>query len=146
MHIELSLALPRDALTVPVVRRVLAQSLGALGVETGCVDDIQLAVSEACTNVLDHAQDGDDFEVVASIDDTGCVVEVRDVGVGFATAAVAGRADAHVEAESGRGVQLMRALVDELAFEPGDARGTVVRMRKALAFAVDSPLPTLAGS
>ncbi|HMC72308.1 MAG TPA: ATP-binding protein, partial [Mycobacteriales bacterium] len=83
MEINFTLQLPRDALSVPVVRRVLNSSMQTLGVAEDCLTDIEIALTEACTNVLDHAADGDEYKVIAGLDDNACVIEVIDTGRGF---------------------------------------------------------------
>lgn len=129
----MTLALPRDGLSVPVVRRVLSTSLRTLGVEPDVVSDIELALTEACTNVLDHVADGEQYDVSAGITDTECLIEVRDAGAGFDHGSQ-GFAEAAASDEGGRGILLMRALVDRVQFEsvPGD--GTVVHLAKRLAW------------
>lgn len=71
MEIRLTLALPRDELSIPVVRRICTQSLTVLGVAQECQQDLELALAEACTNVLNHSGPGDHYEVVAGITDAG---------------------------------------------------------------------------
>ena len=135
MQLRLRLSLPSEARSVPLVRRVLRHALVVLGVAGDCVDDIELAVTEACTNVLDHVPDEAEYEVVAGIEGDRCVLEVIDEGGGFAAPAALGQgAVVDPAAESGRGLQLMRALVDHLAFDSCERRGTVVRMEKALSY------------
>ena len=68
MEFKLTLALPRDNQSVPVARRVLKNSLQVLGVRADVVSDIELALTEACTNVLDHAGDADEYEVSAGVE------------------------------------------------------------------------------
>ena len=131
MEIKLTLALPRDEYSVPVARRVLARSLEVLGVDERVVADIELALTEACTNVLDHAGETDEYEVSAGIDGTLCIIEVIDRGAGF-DSSVKGLADAEPTAEDGRGIQLMRALVDKVTFTSRPTVGTVVHLEKQL--------------
>ena len=145
MQLQLDLDLPRDELSVPVIRRVLGNALRTLGVLDECVDDIEVALTEACTNVLDHVQDGEVYHVRASIDEASCVLEVVDKGAGFDDGPH-GHADAGTDAEAGRGIQLMRRLVDSVRFEPRGTGGTVVHLRKALQFDKDAPGPRLATS
>ena len=133
MEIKLTLALPRDEYSVPVARRVLARSLDVLGVDETVVADIELALTEACTNVLDHAGDSDEYEVSAGIDGTLCIIEVIDRGGGF-DGATQGLADADPAAEDGRGIQLIRALVDKVTFTSRPQVGTVVHLEKQLAW------------
>lgn len=133
MDLRFSLYLPRDEASVPIVRRLCRGVLGDLGVSEGCVEDIALALTEACTNVLKHTngQDGE-YRVDIEINESMCEVSVVDAGRGFdygsATHEVAVPA-----AESGRGLHLMSVLADDLKFTstPG-VDGTVVHLSKSL--------------
>jgi len=143
MEIKFTLQLPRDALSVPVVRRVLNSSMKTLGVCEDCLNDIEIALTEACTNVLDHAAQGDEYEVVAGLDDSMCVIDVVDTGRGF-DADHLGHADAEPTAEEGRGIQLIRSLVDRVHFRSRPETGMIVHLEKDLTFTDGSPLQRLA--
>ena len=142
MEIKFTLQLPRDALSVPVVRRVLNSSMQTLGVAEDCLTDIEIALTEACTNVLDHAAAGDEYEVIAGLDDNACVIEVIDTGRGF-DAEKLGHIDADPCAEEGRGIQLIRALVDKVHFRSRAESGTIVHLEKELQYVDGSPLQRL---
>jgi serine/threonine-protein kinase RsbW len=148
VEIRLALALPRDELSIPVVRRLCTESLRVLGAAEECAQDLELALTEACTNVLRHAAEGDDYEVIAGIDGDSAVLEVVDRGPGFNSMALARAAsgeDAKPDAETGRGLQIMRALMDSVEFQsrPGDTR-TVVRLEKELQWRDDAAAKRLA--
>jgi serine/threonine-protein kinase RsbW len=142
VEFKLTLALPRDEYSVPVARRVLKNSLTVLGVREEIVHDIELALTEACTNVLDHAGDSDDYEVSAGIDGTACVIEVVDRGNGF-DGSSHGHAEVEAAAAHGRGIQLMRALVDKVTFTSRPASGTVVHLEKELEWHDDAAIKKL---
>ena len=75
LELNLSLCLPTDELSVPVVRHICTYALSEVGVHEVCQSDISLALTEACTNVLDHAtQDGEAYEVDITIDDERCTI------------------------------------------------------------------------
>ena len=137
MEIRLRLALPRDASSVPVARRLLRQSMDLLGAEPDIVGDLQLALTEACTNVLDHSQAGDDYEVSVGIGNDRCVLEVIDHGHGF-DGSEHGHQQADTGDEEGRGIHLMRALVDTVEFESLPSQGTVVHLEKKMVWAQGS--------
>ena len=114
MNIEFSVRLPVDAQSVPLVRGLLRQALEQFGVvETG-IQEIVLALTEACANVVQHSGDGNDYEVAVRIDDDTCRISVWDEGGGFEMPDLSKPVD---PTEGGAGLVLMRALVDELAFE-----------------------------
>lgn len=129
-----SLALPSRALSISLIRRMLGDALRGLGVSEDCVADILVAASEACTNVVQHSQASSRYQVVAVIDDDVCVVQVIDFGCGFhgPGPAVESRGMPDDQAESGRGIRIMRALVDDLDFDSVADEGTVVHLQKRL--------------
>lgn len=143
MEIKLSLALPRDEFSVPVVRRLLRDSLLVLGALEECIEDIELALTEACTNVLDHAHEGSEYEVSAGVDGDQCVLEVVDHGGRAFDGTKLGLAEADPSAEEGRGIQLMRALVDRVTFISQPRDGTVVHLEKQLFWHEDSVIHRL---
>jgi serine/threonine-protein kinase RsbW len=133
----MKLQLPSEARSVPLVRSVLRHSLEILGVSAECTSDIEVAITEACTNVLAHAADGHDYEVSAGIDDDTCVLEVLDRSYHPQVTPIPAPGGVLIDpnAENGRGLQLIRALVDTLYFDVQDDDGTIVRMSKALVYA-----------
>ena len=83
--VKFCLVFQRETLSVPVMRRVLGDTLRGLGVDEESVYDILLAATEACTNVLTHGgRKVRDYAVVTSLGAVGCQVEVTDDGVGLA--------------------------------------------------------------
>ena len=107
--------------------------MGEIGVTEDCIHDIAVALTEACTNVLKHSGPGDEFEISLDVDDNQCVIRVVDTGHGFDSESLGiGRADA--AAEQGRGLELMRALVDKVKFVSKPEAGTVVYLEKVLEF------------
>jgi len=145
VEIKITLALPRDEVSIPVVRRMLTTSMTVLGVDPTSVHDVAVAVSEACTNVLEHAADGAEYEVAVGIDDNLCVIEVLDKGGGF-DARQAGRHAADLSAEQGRGIHLMRHVVDQVRFERRPGRGTVVHLEKRLVWQQGALVPRLSSN
>jgi len=140
MQLVFTLSLPRDEASVPIVRHVCRDCLLKLGVEAECVSDIELAVTEACTNVLDHAHGtGDVYEVRVEVDEHRSKISVVDTGEGFDLEAK-GFKQVEAGAESGRGLFLMKALVDDLKFISRPQEGTIVQLEKSLTLRPDSIL------
>ena len=133
MEISLSLNLPRDELSVPVARKIVDASMRTVGVEDECVDDVALALTEACTNVLKHSGPGDEYVVSVRMLDSVCSIEVCDVGRGFDFSTL-DNGDASTEAERGRGVQIMKLLVDRVRFQSKPEEGSVVHLEKQLEY------------
>lgn len=133
MTVAFELSLPRDAASVPVARHICRDALADLGVAIACVHDIELAVTEACTNVLKHTDGTDgDYRVAVEVDDSRCRIRVIDAGEGFEHERAIRQEAATSSSESGRGIQLMRALVDRVRFVSKPRDGTVVHLEKEL--------------
>jgi anti-sigma regulatory factor (Ser/Thr protein kinase) len=130
VNIQFSVRLPTDAQSVPLVRGLLRQALGYLDVVEGCVEEIVLALTEACANVVQHAGEHEEYEVDVAIDDLVCRISVLDFGEGFDAAAT--RAETRSPLDGGRGLVLMRALVDQLAFVQDDDGRHRVTLEKRL--------------
>jgi serine/threonine-protein kinase RsbW len=137
IEVNLSLCLPRDVQIVPLVRHLVGNTLDEFGVTRECRADVELAVTEACANVLDHSHVDDEFEVKVAVDQDRCQIRVIDTGHGFDFSTLGDSTDPG--SERGRGVQLMRALVDKISFESEPEAGTVVHLVKRLDFVPDAP-------
>jgi serine/threonine-protein kinase RsbW len=144
MDLTYSLCLPRDSASVPLVRHICRATLQALGVDPACVEDIGLAVTEACSNVLRHAWGQDEYDVAVTVTESTCTIEVRDKGDGSPHHTSGGDWLTGVP-EGGRGIYLMKALVDELKFT-SLSDGTVVTLTKSLVLRPTSLLHLVAGS
>lgn len=139
MDITFALCLPREGASVPIVRHLTKQGLLHLGVTDRCADDVELAITEACTNVLKHVRSEQDrYDVEVEINDTTCTIRVIDGGAGFDLSS-AERMEPNLS-ESGRGIHLMSTLVDRLSFASADGGGTTVQLQKLLELEDDALL------
>jgi len=113
-----------------MIRRILRCAMSALAVVSDICNDIEVALSEACTNVIKHSGPGDEFSVSLDLEPEYCTIRVIDTGHGFDWESLDDQSD--LSAERGRGVELMRALVDRVKFESKPETGTIVHLEKAL--------------
>ncbi|MEU6783737.1 ATP-binding protein [Nonomuraea angiospora] len=132
MEATIALRLPRDAASVPLIRQMLDGTLRSLGVDPQIRDDIELMLTEACSNVIRHAAASDDYTVSTSILDDRCVIRVVDNGDGFDANKII---DPDPGAEHGRGLLIMRALADDIRFVNRHEHGAVVCLEKRLRYA-----------
>lgn len=137
MDTVFSISLPRQAYTVAVVRDILGALLRRFGLCPGCVDDILLAASEACANAVEHGEASPGYEVEVELGPGWFELQVSHNGRVPDTAALIRRFTSEhtplpgLESESGRGILLMRYLMDEVDFS-GEPRTTVI-LRKHIA-------------
>lgn len=126
MRMSVRLNLPRDARWVPLLRGMTGCLLERAGTPPDDVADLQLALTEACANVVRHAVGTDSYTVGLVLEPAGCEVEIVDLGPGFDETKVGGAGE---DAETGRGLGLMDALVDDLEVR-ADATATRLVLRK----------------
>ena len=125
MDISFSVRLPRDARSLPLMRGLVRQALEHLDVPTQSIEEIVLALTEACANVIQHAGVQEEYQVDVAIDDDTCHISVLDDGQGFDFEAASVPVGSPLE--GGRGLVLMKALVDRLQFVSSeDGRHRVV--------------------
>jgi serine/threonine-protein kinase RsbW len=140
--LDVAVCLPHEAETVRLIRRVVKSALRSFRVTEECIDDVCLALSEACTNVIDHAVVGDEYEVRVQIDEQNCTLSVKNTGHGFDAAGLRGVMP-DPSSPRGRGVAIMRTLMDEVDFDSGEETGTIVHLVKALTIEPDGLLHRL---
>jgi anti-sigma regulatory factor (Ser/Thr protein kinase) len=80
------------------------------------VDDIVLAVEEACANAICHSGSRDDVEITLAIAGYDLVATVKDGGGGFDPACFDSSVRPDPSRERGRGLYLISRLCDEVAF------------------------------
>ncbi|MFC7728883.1 ATP-binding protein [Actinomadura keratinilytica] len=141
MEISLDLRLPRDAASVPAARRLLDSSPCALGVDAAIRGDIELMLTEACTNAIRHAGRGGEYTVRVGILDERCVIKVIDSGPGYGAGPGNGAGPGEAPgplSEHGRGMLLMRALADGVRFGTAARQGALVSLEKHLHYGRDT--------
>jgi serine/threonine-protein kinase RsbW len=131
MRMALSFVLPRDEMSIPVSRHIVKAAMENVGVEEESVGDVEVALTEACANVLAHSGPGDEYEVGFELDNRVCTIRIVDTGRGFDFASLRA-APPDLAAERGRGVALMHALVDRAKFVSKPEAGTIVHLEKVL--------------
>jgi serine/threonine-protein kinase RsbW len=145
VHVEVTVCLPRETQTIPLVRSIVTSPLKQLGVSPPCVNDIRLALSEACTNVIEHAVADDEYEVCLHVRRDQCVISVTNTVQGFDTAQLrSGMPDRSLL--RGRGVPIMSAVMDHVDVNSAPSQGTTVRLVKALTVLPGGPLDRLSRS
>ena len=138
MRVQIALSLPREELSVPLTRHVMSTALLTAGAQPACVHDVEVALSEACTNAVQHAVDGVSYEVGITISDEQVTIDVIDSGSGFGQHQIS-RQEQHPEAEEGRGFALMHALSDLALFDSLEVDGGSVHLSKQLHWLPGAP-------
>ena len=132
MRISVRLNLPREVDSVPAVRRLLRCALAVFQVDRQDGDDLELALTEACANVVKHAAGADGIEVRLDVAEDRCAIDVADNGSGFDADAVR---EPDAGSERGRGLFLIRALSDNVRMQSTPRHGSLIHFEKSFALA-----------
>lgn len=98
-----------------------------------CIDDIEdlkVAISEACTNAIKHSLD-DRFTIIYSMIENGLTIEIIDNGKGYDITTV-NEPDIDNLKESGMGLFIIESLMDDVIVESQEGKGTSIKMTKYL--------------
>ena len=127
-------------LIIPTHPRYLSAArllVGGIGAQAGLsldeVEDLKVAVSEAVTNVIDHAYTGEvkGTVVVRYHPSPGeLTVEIEDQGVGFDPGKLPSGAPPQPGPEGGLGLFLVRELGDSVKVESAPGSGTKITITK----------------
>lgn len=123
------LRLPCKAEWVAVARLAIAGIASRLAYTVEDVEDLKLAVAEACTNRIRHADGADTIVISAEVGASEVCITVRDEGSSTHIAAVPSVAEAR---EDRLGIVLIQSLMDEAAYHVDPDGGVVLVMRKAV--------------
>jgi anti-sigma regulatory factor (Ser/Thr protein kinase) len=135
---RVELDLPAEREYLGVVRTVVSELAGGpAALPEARVEDVRLAVTEACANAVDAIQRSHPDPATATVSvrcwlcQDRVVVEVHDDAGGFDPSDLLPHppvaTPARLQFERGLGIPLMRALADEVRFEPS-GKGTTVHL------------------
>ena len=127
------LTIPARAEYITLGRLALTAIAGVRPVSDETLHDLKLALTEACTNSVKHAygNGGGDIEIVYQLEPDRLVVEVGDMGSGFEPGELAPGDESELE-EGGLGIEIIRALTDEVEIGEREGGGSRLRFVKLL--------------
>lgn len=114
-------ALPTEPEALASMRALLRRWLQNVEGSEQEITEVITACGEAATNAIEHAGAGEPFEISGELDGRKVTIEVRDFGAWRSPR----------EGDHGRGLSLMRALMDTVDVVPSP-EGTTVRMERTL--------------
>jgi serine/threonine-protein kinase RsbW len=130
LKLKVMMAADRSAVD-PVVQSVM-QVVKELQCAKGSEDAVELALTEALANAVQHGAKGDSSKIVecdvACAEDNSLLIVVRDPGEGFNPAAIPSPLQGeNIYSHSGRGIYLINELMDEVKYLKN---GTEIHMLK----------------
>ncbi|MCD6359888.1 MAG: ATP-binding protein [Armatimonadetes bacterium] len=132
----ITLELPCETKYLQVARLATGGCGSAIDLTIEDVDDLKVAVTEACTNVINHAFDESTaperrriiVRFITGAD--GLQVEVEDEGCGFDPDQIEREKRDSLEGNGGLGFGLIRELTDSMKIESAPGSGTKITMVK----------------
>ena len=120
-----------DSILLKDISRKLISTLKEKNIDENIIFDIHVSFEEALRNAMIHGNKLDPEKKVVvdtTVDDDKVVISVEDEGEGFAPGAVPDPTlDENLLKESGRGVYLIRHLMDEVIYENNGSRVIMIK-------------------
>lgn len=129
---SIKLTLPTKPEYVSLARLTIASVANNMGFSIGDVEDLKVAVSEACTNALNHSKNPDTtYDLTYVVENQKLVFTVTDRGVGFEPENVA-MPDLNGKQLGGFGLFIIKSLMDRVEIISEQGLGTTITMIKNL--------------
>jgi serine/threonine-protein kinase RsbW len=130
---KISLKVPSEIINIEKVSSEVLKSLSSYGIDEDRLCDIRLCTEEAVRNAIVHGNRSNKelyVKVDHWVDNNRFYIEIEDEGAGFAPDRVPDpTGNGNILKESGRGVLLIKKLMDRVDF---NEKGNRIRMEKAL--------------
>ena len=124
------LSVPGKPEYVSTVRMTAAALASTAGFDVEAIDDIKVAVSEACTNVVRHGtKESNDYEVSFDLSEEQMAISIADEAGGYDVSGYR-VPEPDCPKEGGLGIFIIRALMDEVEIVSKPGLGTKIRMVK----------------
>jgi len=129
MNDVVNLSLPSKPEYVSVARLTASFVANKMGFDIEAIEDIKLAVGEACNNAVLHSGSFNTYNLEFIKNDATLVIEVKDFGNGF-------KVENYTEPklddpqENGLGLFIIKSLMDSVSIESVEGSGTKIIMSK----------------
>ena len=115
---------------VSIIRLTTSGIANKIGFSIDDIEDMKVAVSEACTNAIKHSDDKS-VSITYTILENGSDIEIKDNGKGYDVESIA-TPDLTQPKENGLGLFIIQTLMDDVKIESKDNQGTIIKMTKYL--------------
>jgi len=134
MKKNIELTLPVDSKFISVVRLTTSGIATKLGFSTSAIEDIKVAISEACNNIILYAypenKDEKTINIVYTLNNKSLTITVKDTGIGFDHNNPAKREITDTDIHMGLGLEFVDKLMDSSKIKSIKGEGTTVTMTK----------------
>lgn len=128
----ITIKLPSKAEYVSIARLAASVISNTVGFDIEDIDDIKVAVGEACNNAVLHGKNEEEvYEIAFKLSDEKVHIEVKDNGIGFDEEKYE-EPDLDNLKGNGLGIYIMKSLMDEVDIIANDKDGTTLKLVKYL--------------
>ncbi|MEK9657499.1 MAG: ATP-binding protein [bacterium] len=131
-----SIDIPSTAEYVAVIRLTVAGIASKLNFDIESIEDIKIAVSEACNNVIQHAYTQKNIntsriKLEIETENNEFRIQIKDKGIGFNPNKIkSSNAENDEKLGLGLGIAFMKSLMDEASIESSPGNGTTITLLK----------------
>lgn len=131
MNDTVNLSLPSKPEYVSVARLTASFVANKMGFDIEAVEDIKLAVGEACNNAVIHSGSHDTYNLEFIQNQETLIIEIKDFGSGFDFAEYHEPKLDDLQ-ENGLGLFIIKSLMDDVEIDSEKGSGTKIKMCKTL--------------
>lgn len=124
-----NLTIPNKKEFVSAARLFATSVAGLSGFDVESIEDIRMAVGEACNNVVVHSQNSKKIDLEIELAQDRIRISVFDTGAGFETR-LTDAIDPEQYKGSGLGLFIIDALMDDVEIHCVNDKGTTITMTK----------------
>lgn len=128
---QVSISLPCKSEYVSISRLSASVIASQMGFDIEAIEDIKVAVGEACNNAVIHSNCNSSFNIVFKVMDQDFICEVSDCGEGFDMEEYH-EPDLSDPKGNGLGIFIMKSLMDEVIVDTKTGAGTTITLKKTL--------------
>lgn len=128
---QVSISLPCKSEYVSITRLSSSVIASQMGFDIEAIEDIKVAVGEACNNAIIHSHCEATFDITFQVMEQAFVCEVTDCGNGFNLNEYH-EPDLADPKGNGLGIFIMKSLMDEVVVDTLPGQGTKIVLKKYL--------------
>ncbi len=129
MRESINMSLPSKPEYVSVARLTASFVANQMGFDIETIEDIKLAVGEACNNAILHSGSDETYKLEFIKQSDNLTIEIVDHGKGFSIEKYK-KPEAEELQENGLGLFIIKSLMDTVEIETSEGQGTKIIMSK----------------
>lgn len=132
-HEMIEVSIPHRSEYISLIRLTVASIANRMGFDIEDIEDIKVALSEACSNAIMHGgcDVSDNFIIQFLMEQASLTISVSDFGKGYDANSLKEPRTEELN-EGGLGIFIIKSLMDDVSINTGNNQGTSIKMIKNL--------------